>query len=46
MKYFAKIKYLGTGFSGFQVQPEKRTVQGELCKALAVALGAPVKVTG
>ena len=46
MKYFAKIKYLGTGFSGFQVQPGKRTVQGELCKALAVALGAPVKVTG
>lgn len=46
MKYFAKIKYLGTNFHGFQVQPEKRTVQGELCLALAMALGHPCKVTG
>lgn len=46
MKYFAKIKYLGTNFSGFQVQPTARTVQGELCRALAEALGVPVKVTG
>lgn len=46
MKYFAKIKYLGTGFHGFQVQLEKRTVQGELCRALARATGYPCKVTG
>ena len=46
MKYFAKIKYLGTHFHGFQVQPECRTVQGELCAALAEAFGAPCKVTG
>ncbi len=46
MKYFAKIKYLGTAFHGFQVQPEKRTVQGELCRALAEATGVSVKVTG
>lgn len=46
MKYFAKIKYLGTNFHGFQVQPEKRTVQGELCRALFEALGHPCKVTG
>ena len=46
MKYFAKIKYLGTNFHGFQVQPEKRTVQGELCAALALATGHPCKVTG
>ena len=46
MKYFAKIKYLGTDFCGFQVQPDKRTVQGELCSALASTLGVPVKVTG
>jgi len=30
MKYFAKIKYLGTAFHGYQVQPNKRTVMGEL----------------
>ena len=46
MKYFAKIKYLGTDFCGFQVQPDKRTVQGELCRALKEALGAPCRVTG
>ena len=46
MKYFAKIKYLGTHFHGFQVQPGLRTVQGELCAALESALGYPCKVTG
>jgi len=46
MKYFAKIKYLGTNFHGFQVQPNKRTVQGELCSALKEALGVEARVTG
>ena len=46
MKYFAKIKYVGTYFHGFQVQPNQRTVQGELTLALGEALGAPCKVTG
>ena len=46
MKYFAKIKYLGTHFHGFQVQPGLRTVQGELCIALREALGVEATVTG
>ncbi len=46
MKYFAKIKYLGTDFHGFQVQPDKRTVQGELSRALHEAVGYPCRVTG
>ena len=46
MKYFAKIKYLGTGFCGFQVQPDKRTVMGELCASLECALGGECRVTG
>ena len=46
MKYFAKIKYLGTNFHGFQVQPDKRTVQGVLCEALKETLGCTAKVTG
>jgi tRNA pseudouridine38-40 synthase len=46
MKYFAKIKYLGSGFHGFQVQPDKRTVQGELSRALFEAFGSETKVTG
>jgi len=47
MKYFAKIKYLGTDFHGFQVQPGGlRTVQGVLNSALDEAFGVPCKVTG
>ena len=46
MNYFAKIKYLGTDFHGFQVQPDMRTVQGTLCEALPMALGVSVSVTG
>ncbi len=46
MKYLIKIKYKGTDFHGFQVQPEKRTVQGELNTALELTLGAACRVTG
>ena len=46
MKYFCKVKYLGTAFHGFQVQPGLRTVQGELNSALNQAFGLPCKVTG
>ncbi len=46
MKYFAKIKYLGTDFHGFQVQPGLRTVQGTLNAALNEAFGTPCRVTG
>jgi tRNA pseudouridine38-40 synthase len=46
MRYFAKIRYLGTDFHGFQVQPEKRTVQSTLSEGLRQALGNECKVTG
>lgn len=46
MKYFAKIKYVGTRFFGFQVQPDRRTVQGVLNEALAQAFDAPCRITG
>ena len=46
MTYFAKVKYLGTAFHGFQVQPDLRTVQGELNAALNQAFGLPCRVTG
>ena len=34
VRYKATISYDGTNFSGFQIQPHERTVQGELEKAL------------
>lgn len=40
------IEYDGTGFSGWQVQPGKRTVQGVLQQALSAMLGGPVTVHG
>lgn len=46
MHYFIKIKYLGTAFHGFQVQPNLRTVQGTLGEALEQALGVACMVTG
>lgn len=46
MRYFVRLQYLGTAFFGFQVQPARRTVQGELCRALRETLGVPVSVTG
>ena len=41
-----RIAYLGGGFAGWQVQPNARTVQGELQAALARLAGRPVRVTG
>ena len=46
MKYFAKIRYVGTDFCGFQVQNNGRTVQGELSAACLSLFGNPCKVTG
>lgn len=46
MRYFATIRYIGTHFHGFQVQPGMRTVQSELSLAMEQTLGAPCRITG
>src|SRR5688572_21039239 len=40
------IAYDGTEFHGWQIQPQLRTVQGELQQALAKLFNHEVKVTG
>lgn len=40
------IEYDGTNFSGWQRQPNARTVQGELEKGLSHVCGVPVQING
>jgi len=40
------VAYDGAAYSGWQVQPGRRTVQGEIEAVLARVLGGPVRVTG
>lgn len=46
MKFALLIEYDGTDFSGWQVQPNERTVQGELESAFGKLTGARVAVIG
>ncbi len=40
------ISYDGTNFSGWQRQPDKRTVQGELERVLSVLCRQPIQIAG
>jgi tRNA pseudouridine38-40 synthase len=46
MNYRLTIQYDGTEFSGWQTQEGRRTVQGELARALSLLEGAEVSVHG
>ena len=46
MRLLAIIEYDGTEFEGFQIQKRRRTVQGELEKALRQITGAKIRVIG
>ena len=41
VRYRARVEYDGTEFAGFQAQPGRRTVQGELERVLAYLSGRP-----
>lgn len=40
------VEYDGTGFSGWQVQPEARTVQGEIERTLAFLTSESIRIDG
>ena len=46
MKVKLTITYDGTNFCGWQVQPRKRTVQGEIQKALKNLTKEEIKIVG
>lgn len=46
MRYFLYLAYDGTDFLGWQIQPEGRTVQGELEQRLSTMLRRPISITG
>ncbi len=46
MKLLLYLSYLGSDFCGYQVQPERRTVQGELCRAARELFGCDCDITG
>jgi len=46
MRYQITLSYSGADFFGWQVQPDRMSVQGALEKALSTLLGTPISVTG
>ena len=46
MKYLLKLRFVGTNFSGFQVQPNKRTVQSTLQDAVEAIYGVRYDIKG
>jgi tRNA pseudouridine38-40 synthase len=46
VRYRLTIEYAGTRYSGWQIQQNARTVQGELQRAAAQAFGKPVEIQG
>ena len=45
-RYFLELSYKGTAYSGFQVQENAQTIQGELQKAMQTLFRTPFELTG
>ena len=46
MKILIKLSYLGTSFCGYQVQNDKRSIQGELTRAARELFSCDCDITG
>jgi tRNA pseudouridine38-40 synthase len=46
VRYRLTLEYAGTKYSGWQIQQNARTVQGELQRAAVQAVGKPVEIQG
>lgn len=46
MNFLLDLEFDGSGFFGWQIQPGRRTVQGEITRVLERLLGEPVKLNG
>lgn len=46
MRILLKVEYLGSAYSGWQIQPNKRTIQSELTEAIRSLTGEAVTVIG
>jgi tRNA pseudouridine38-40 synthase len=46
MRLFSHVEYDGTNFSGWQVQPNKISVQGELQRAISQIVGRQISIIG
>ena len=46
MRYFLRLRYLGTNFFGWQRQPDKISVQEAIEEALSTILQEPIAITG
>ena len=46
MRYFLDISYKGTHYSGWQVQDNAKTVQGEINNALSILLKSDIEIMG
>jgi tRNA pseudouridine38-40 synthase len=44
--YMIRLSFVGTRYSGWQIQPDTPTVQGEITSALSTMFGEEVKVVG
>ncbi len=46
MRYFAVVSYDGTNYVGWQVQPNGKTIEGEIERVLSILLDSPIKIYG